>query len=135
EEKMDALEPHVALESLWSLIRRTNKYLDSTAPWTLAKNQDYPRLARVLYTVGEVLRIVSVALTPILPDTAGKIRAQLDLPTECKWEDAYVWNGWEPEKKILKADPIFPRIEIEKEEETAPKAEKKEEKPQEPEKP
>jgi len=135
EEKMDALEPHVALESLWSLIRRTNKYLDSTAPWTLAKNQDYPRLARVLYTVGEVLRIVSVALTPILPDTAGKIRAQLDLPAECKWEDAYVWNGWEPEKKILKEDPIFPRIEIEKEEETAPKAEKKEEKPQEPEKP
>ena len=46
-----------------------------------------------------MLRIVSVALTPILPDTAGKIRAQLDLPTECKWEDAYVWNGWGAREK------------------------------------
>ncbi|MDD2431522.1 MAG: methionine--tRNA ligase [Firmicutes bacterium] len=127
EAKIDSIEPHVALEELWSLVRRCNKYLDSTAPWTLAKNKDYPRLARVLYTVGETLRIISVALAAIMPETSAKIREQLSLPAECKWEEAYIWNQWEEDKRILKADPLFPRIEVEDKEEP-PKKKQNEEK-------
>ncbi len=117
ETLIDSYEPQNALESLWVLIRRANKYLDSTAPWTLAKNKDYPRLARVLYTVGEVLRIASVALTPILPTSAAKIRAQLGLSADCTWEEAKVWNGLPVGNRILKAEPLFPRIEEDEKEE------------------
>lgn len=115
ETAMDALEPHIALEKLWTLIRRANKYLDTTAPWTLAKNKDYPRLARVLYSVGEVLRIVSIPLSAIIPASAEKIRAQLGLPKDCSWQEAKIWNSWEEDKRIVKAEPLFPRIEDEKE--------------------
>ncbi len=115
ETAMDALEPHIALEKLWTLIRRTNKYLDTTAPWTLAKNKDYSRLARVLYSVGEVLRIVSIPLSAVIPTSAAKIRAQLGLPKDCFWQEAKIWNGWEEDKRIIKAEPLFPRIEDEKE--------------------
>lgn len=117
ERLLDSFEPHNALEALWTLIRQANKYLDTTAPWTLAKNKDYPRLARVLYTVGEVLRIVSVALWPIMPTSADKIREQLQLGKVSSFEEAKVWNGWEADKRILKAKPLFPRIEVKEDDE------------------
>ena len=71
---MDAFHPHFALEEVFKLIQRANKYIDETEPWKLAKDDaKKERLATVLYNLLEGIRISAICLAPYLPDTSAKI--------------------------------------------------------------
>ena len=106
----------MALEDIWTVVRRANKYIDETMPWVLAKDEkDKPRLDNVLHNLAEAIRIVSVLIEPFMHTTSGKIRKQLGLWfAEPVWADAFTFEMMNGEQ-VKKGDPIFPRLDIEKE--------------------
>lgn len=116
EAHMDKFSFSLALEDIWTLIRRTNKYIDETAPWLLAKedaNKD--RLNTVLHNLAECLRIVSVLIQPFMHSTSAKIRKQLGLWfADPLWADTQVFDAMNGEQ-VKKGEGIFPRMDIEKE--------------------
>ena len=115
EARMDAFNFHLALEEIWTLIRRTNKYIDETMPWKLAKNPDARgRLDAVMRNLAESLRIVSILIYPYMHTTSGKIREQLGIAGAVAWEDAFVFERLSGEK-VKRGDAIFPRMDIGKE--------------------
>ena len=117
EASMDAMQFSTALTDLWKFVSRTNKYIDETAPWVLAKDEgNAPRLSRVMYNLCEALRHISVMLAPFLPDTSDKIAAVLGLSEEQRtWQSLEKWGGLCATAEIGKTEPIFPRIDAAKE--------------------
>ncbi|WP_313755668.1 methionine--tRNA ligase [Tissierella sp.] len=115
EEYMDKLNFSNALEEIWKLIRRTNKYVDETAPWILAKEENKERLDTVLYNLAESLRIVSILIKPFMEKTSIEIRKQLGLENDILWNDAKTWGILETGTKVARGGIIFPRLDIEKE--------------------
>ena len=115
-EHMDHFRFNQALEEIWILIRRTNKYIDETAPWILAKEEtSKPRLDAVLHNLAESLRIVSILIYPFMHTTATEIRSQLGLwYAEPEWKDAAVFDCMNGEI-VKKGKAIFPRLDIEEE--------------------
>lgn len=113
ETNMDKLNFSNAIEEIWKLIRRTNKYVDETMPWVLAKDEDKSRLNTVLYNLSESLRIISILIKPFMEKTSNEIRNQLGIGSECHWEDAKVWGGLKDGTKVIKGEIIFPRLDIE----------------------
>lgn len=116
EEGMEKMEINAVLKEVWALVSRANKYIDETAPWTLAKDPaKKDRLDTVLYNLAEVLRIIAILVSPFIPHTTPKMLAQLGLPSDqpLSLADAKVW-GVLPEGTVVvkKAEAIFPRIEI-----------------------
>ena len=116
EEGMEKMEINAVLKEVWALVSRANKYIDETAPWTLAKDPaKKERLDTVLYNLAEALRIIAILVSPFIPHTTPKILAQLGLPSDqpLSLADAKVW-GVLPEGTVVvkKAEAIFPRIEI-----------------------
>lgn len=130
EQLLDQLQFSTALQEIWRAVSRTNKYIDETAPWILAKDESKkPRLAQVLYNLAESIRIVSILIEPFMPETPAKIRHQLGICDDCSsWESAKEWGrlGRNP---VQPGEVIFPRIDLEKElkelEKTASPAESK----------
>jgi methionyl-tRNA synthetase len=114
EEHMNKLSFSNALEEVWKLIRRTNKYIDETQPWILAKDNK-ERLDTVLYNLTESLRITSILIKPFMEKTSMEIRKQLGLNNEAIWDDAKEWGKLEVGTKVARGSIIFPRLEIEKE--------------------
>lgn len=116
EEEMDKFRFNYALEEIWVLVRRANKYIDETTPWVLAKDEaNKTRLDVVMHNLAEALRIVSVLIHPFMHETATKIRNQIGLEgIEAKWDDAFVFDMMNGET-VCEGDPIFPRMDIEKE--------------------
>jgi methionyl-tRNA synthetase len=110
----DALAFHRALDAIWELVTAANKYVDSTAPWKLAKEDDKSRLEQVCYTVLETLRWLSIMLFPVMPVKCNELRAQLGmsplLPTEQVdlWPSA--WGGLRPGTETQATTPLFPRF-------------------------
>lgn len=107
---------NVALESVWKLVARMNKYIDEQAPWTLYKAAQagdaaaQEQLARVLYACLEATRIVSVFVTPFMPVAAQAIRSQLGLADrEATWDDL-TWGGLQASATVGPAQPLFPRL-------------------------
>lgn len=115
EQYIDKLNFSNALEEIWKLIRRTNKYIDETMPWVLAKEEDKERLDTVLYNLTESLRIISILIKPFMHKTSEEIRTQLGLTEEVSWEDAKTWDKIQVGTKVERGNIIFPRLEIEKE--------------------
>lgn len=116
EKAMEHFQFSVALEEIWKLIRRSNKYVDESQPWILAKDEnEKARLNTVLYNLAESLRIVSVLLHPFIKDTSLEIRRQLGVDGEIHWDDALTWGLLKDQTKVEKGDPIFPRLDIPKE--------------------
>ena len=117
EKEMENLALTEALKTVWGFIGRANKYIDETAPWALAKDPAKKgELASVLYHLAESLRIISGLIAPALPQTAPKIRAQLgfsDPSAQPTLEDLKRWGELPAGQKIAKAQPLFPRIEVE----------------------
>ena len=111
---MDDVQPHRALEKIWELVGATNRYVDQTAPWALAKNGETEKLGRVAYTVLEALRWVSVMIAPFMPDKAKGLREQLGLDdlavTEGTdhWPEA--WGELPVGTQTQPGDPLFPRL-------------------------
>ncbi|MEG2918376.1 MAG: methionine--tRNA ligase, partial [Clostridium sp.] len=113
EKKMDALRVADALGEIWTLIRRTNKYIDETTPWILGKDEAQKgRLATVLYNLCESLRVVSSLLAPFLPETSGKINEQLNIEN-ISLESLSEFNGTVAGTKVNRGSVIFPRIDME----------------------
>ena len=117
EASMDAMQFSTALTDLWKFVSRTNKYIDETAPWVLAKDEgNAPRLGRVMYNLCEALRHISVMLAPFLPDTSDKIAAVLGLSGgQRTWQSLEKWGALCATAEIGKTEPIFPRIDAAKE--------------------
>ena len=115
ESNLDSLNFSEALVGIWKFISRTNKYIDETSPWTLAKSDaDRARLAGVMYNLCESIRIISVLIAPFMPDTSVKIRTQLGLSSIEDWEESADF-GKEKTYTVVKGNIIFPRIDAEKE--------------------
>ena len=115
QESMDKLDITTALKTVWILISRTNKYIDETAPWALAKQSEQAgRLDTVLYNLAETLRIVAILLSPAMPATAEKIWNQLGIATKLSdvrlSDGAAVFGGLVVGTKVNKPEQIFPRI-------------------------
>ena len=129
ERAMLALDPGGALGNVIKLVEGGNGDIDRTAPWKLNKAGDAQGVADALYAALEATRIIGVLLTPLLPHVAGLIRAQLGLGDAplTDWAHATRWGGLPGGLKTEEAQPIFPRIEIKKDEikkETPPPADK-----------
>ncbi len=123
ESGMENMEISPVMKKLWAFIGRANKYIDETAPWALAKDAaKKAELATVMYNLAESLRVISVLISPFMPETAPKIWAQLGMTGDI-WDvrlDAVkAWGGLPAGQHIGQAEPIFPRIEVEKEEQPA----------------
>ncbi|MDR2089391.1 MAG: class I tRNA ligase family protein, partial [Clostridiales Family XIII bacterium] len=116
EHCMDRFLFNRAMEEIWNVVSRTNKYIDETAPWVLAKDAaNADRLDTVLYNLAESLRIVSVLILPFMHTTAEEIRRQLGIADEAAlWEDASRF-GLLGRPRVKKGDPLFPRLDINKE--------------------
>ena len=116
EANMDKFAFNMALEDIWTVVRRANKYIDETMPWVLAKDEEQkPRLDSVLHNLAETLRIVSILIHPFMHTTSDAIRKQLGLwYADVDWEDAFKFEMMNGEQ-VKKGEPIFPRLDIEKE--------------------
>ena len=116
EAQMNEFKFNMALEEIWVLVRRANKYIDETMPWVLAKNEaDKPRLDNVLHNLAEAIRIISVLIHPFMHTTSDAIRKQMGLwYADVAWEDAFTFEMMCGEQ-VKKGDAIFPRLDIDKE--------------------
>ena len=110
EDKMDQLRVGDSLEAIMELFRRCNKYIDETAPWTLAKDEaNKERLNTVLYNLLEGIRFGAVLIGPFLPETAEKVFAQIN--TEVTDYDSLTeFGNYECNKVTEKPEPLFARI-------------------------
>ncbi len=106
-----------ALEKIFRVIARANKYIDENEPWVLAKDEaNKPRLAAVLYNLLDAIRRCTILLSPAMPNTAPAIYEQIGASEEnTKWEDAAVKYALKAEVSVTKGPVLFPRIDVEKE--------------------
>lgn len=116
EIEMEELKYTAALEKIWNFVRRTNKYIDQTTPWILAReDESRERLKTVLYNLLESLRITAVMLKPFLTEAPYKMGEQLGQLEEIKnadWEAAN-WGALKTGVEVYNGEPMFPRIDIE----------------------
>lgn len=108
---MDSYQFSSALAQIWKLIGRTNKYIDETMPWALAKDESKKaELEAVMYNLCEAIRICAELISPVMPNTAPLIREQIGI-TDSKWENASVW-GLQDGYTVKKGEVLFPRIDV-----------------------
>ena len=105
ETAMDEWKFSNALEEIWNVVGRANKYVDETTPWILAKDEaGKERLNAVMHNLAESLRIVSILIHPFMHTTAAKIRKQMGLWfAEPEWDDAKVFDAMNGESEIGRA--------------------------------
>ncbi len=117
EQLMEDMQYNKAFKAVWAFIGRTNKYIDETMPWVLAKGAnegDAERLEAVMYHLAESLRIIAVLVDPVIPTGAPKIWEQLGLQgfTQAMLDDVRTFGALPTGTKVVKGDPIYPRFEI-----------------------
>lgn len=138
EDAMEKMEFSVALTAIWQLVSRSNKYIDETQPWALAKNEEYrEKLEAVMSHLAEALRQIAVMLTPFLTQAPVKMFEQLGVAEDSwkTWDSLQSFGVIKSGTKVSKGQPIFPRLETEPEVEyikskmqgPAPKVEEKKE--------
>ena len=119
EKRMNEYQFSEALKEIWKFISRMNKYIDECEPWKLAKDEDSKdRLSTVMYNLVEGLYKIAALISPFMPDTAQKMLNQLGLEVDAekmKLEDVKAWGAYPVGGKLNAAEPIFPRVEFEKE--------------------
>ncbi|WP_163102919.1 methionine--tRNA ligase [Peribacillus alkalitolerans] len=115
EEAMEKMEFSVALTTVWGLVSRTNKFIDETQPWALAKDESKQQdLAGVMVHLAESLRRIAVLLKPFMTQTPDKIFNQLSISAEelKTWESLEKFGVIPAGTKVEKGEPIFPRLEM-----------------------
>jgi methionyl-tRNA synthetase len=115
EEAMEKMEFSVALTSIWQLVSRTNKYIDETQPWKLAKDIERKQeLASVMVHLAESLRRIAILLQPFLTRTPNALFKQLGIQAEAlkTWESLETFGLIPTGTKVEKDAPLFPRLEI-----------------------
>ncbi|MDD4779371.1 MAG: methionine--tRNA ligase [Tissierellia bacterium] len=114
EEKMATLRVSDAIDEIFTLLRRSNKYIDETQPWILGKDENKKdRLGTVLYNLLESIRIAAVLLEAYLPETAQKILKQLNTE-KTDWDSLKGFNGMIPGEKVGTPEILFARIDVAK---------------------
>ena len=124
------------IEEVMNAVRAGNRYLEQTAPWNLAKNGETERLNTVLYTTAELLRVISGLLVPIMPEKMLKLRKSIGLTTDqVNIKDLKNWGVLKAGSNCIDAGPLFPRVDIPKQDNnkkknnSKKKVEKKQENP------
>lgn len=112
--EMEKLSFSSALEEIWKLIRRTNKYIDETTPWILAKEENKERLQTVIYNLLETIRIISGLIKPFMQETSCKINKQIGV-SDVNYDDLIKFGLIKPGTKVSKGENLFNRLDIEKE--------------------
>ena len=103
-----------AVEAVLNLAKRSNKYIDETTPWALAKDEaSLPRLGTVLYNLLEVIRYIAVLLSPFMPETSEKIFAQMNCDIK-DYDSLESFGALKAGEKVGKAEALFARIDAEK---------------------
>ena len=117
EKLIENLEVANSLQEIWSLVSRTNKYVDETAPWVLAKEEDNEKLEACIYHLIENLRKIAILLTPFMPETSENILKQLGIgANELKtWESLFKYDQIKDTKVIKKGEPLFMRLNADEE--------------------
>jgi len=116
-QEMDRYAPHKALDEIFKVIQRANKYIDENAPWVLAKDMEAngPRLACVLYNLLETLRVCAILLTPFMPESMDKLFAQIGAERPLQtWESTGTWGALPKTVSVRKGENLFPRIDMDK---------------------
>ena len=122
--KMDEYRVAEAIETVMDLARRSNKYIDETTPWTLAK-ENTERLKTVLFNLLEAIKVIATLIFPVMPETAKKIAEQINVE-ELTLDSIKEFGANAIERKVGTATPLFARIyEKEKLEELTKKMEAK----------
>ena len=115
EAQMEKYAFQNALAEVFKVISRANKYIDENAPWVLAKSEEnYPRLARVLYNLLETVRICGGLLSPFMPQTAEEIAKRLG-GAAMDWDSLAVFGKLPADVATVAGPALFPRIDVEKE--------------------
>ncbi len=115
EAQMEKYAFQNALAEVFKVISRANKYIDENAPWVLAKSEENkPRLARVLYNLLETVRICGGLLSPFMPDTAAEIGKRLG-GAAMDWDSLKAFGTLAADVATVAGNPLFPRIDLEKE--------------------
>ena len=113
---MDAVDYPRALEAVWTLISRTNKYIDETAPWVLAKDEaKVKELAAVMSHLTASLRVVAHMIDPFMMETSKAVLSQLGLPQAVSLENLAIDQLPAGLTVVEKGTPIFPRLDMEEE--------------------
>lgn len=133
EDNMDELKTNDAIAEIWKLISKSNKYIDLSTPWILAKEGNKERLNQVLYNLVEAIRIISIPLQCFFVDTPNKIFEQIGVEKEeINWDSAKQFGIIKNGTRVKKGEILFPRIEKTEElfkvEEEVKETEEKEEK-------
>ena len=117
EAQMEAYAPHKALDEIFKVIQRANKYIDECAPWVLAKDMDAngARLAHVLYNLLETARICGILLSPFMPESCEKLFGQIGADETVRtWDSAAAWGSLSESAAVTKGENLFPRIDMDK---------------------
>ena len=117
EAQMEHFQFQNALEEVFKVIQRANKYIDENAPWTLAKDMEAngARLATVLYNLLETTRICGILLTPFMPGSMDKLFTQIGAPEGARtWDSAAAWGTLPAAATPVKGENLFPRIDTDK---------------------
>jgi methionyl-tRNA synthetase len=118
EDAMEKMEFSIALTAIWQLISRTNKYIDETQPWVLAKDETKrDALASVMAHLAESLRYTAVLLQPFLTQTPKRIFEQLGISKEewMSWDSLQTFGLSKEGRKVVKGEPLFPRLDVNEE--------------------
>lgn len=113
-ELMDKLNFSMALEEIWKLVRRTNKYIDETTPWTLIKEGQEDRLKTVIYNLLESIRIISGLIKPFMKETSSKINEQIGY-SDYSYEELTKFGLLKVGTKVCKGKNLFDRLDVDKE--------------------
>lgn len=115
ETALEKMEFSVALMSIWQVVSRTNKYIDETQPWVLAKNEDKKeQLGSVLYHLVECLRQISIMIQPFMTQAPMKIWQQLGFVEEedTSWDSLKNFGQTKAGRLVQAGEPIFPRLDV-----------------------
>lgn len=115
EELIEKMEMGNALQELWAIISRTNKYIDETRPWELSKNEETEKLESSMYHLIENIRKIGILITPFMAETAKKLFIQIGIPEELQTWESLNDNKLENIKVIEKGEPLFMRKNMEEE--------------------
>ena len=112
---MDKADVANAVAEVWKLVSKANKYIDDCAPWALNKAGETEKLQTVLYNLAEVIRFITVLISPVMPNTPAKVWEQMGFTghEELKTWDSLKWGGFPAGTKVNRGEPIFPRIDLE----------------------
>ncbi len=114
EESINEIEFHKALTAIWDYISIVNKYVDESAPWSLAKAGNRQRLGTVLWTLIESIRVIAILLYPFIPVSAENIWKKIGIPKRLdsqRFSSAKLWGISTPGSQITKGENLFPRHE------------------------